>query len=600
MACRSSICSSRIAGAVRQVEGRPLTINGVHLNEYGNQQIADAIDRGLFAAGPAKQTTEQMEKVRQAVLDKNFFWFNRYRTVDGYSIYGGRADLKFVAGQTNRVVMQREMEILDVMTANRDKRIWAVARGGDLKVDDSNTPPFIPVPTNRPGPLPGGKHVFQSGEDEIKRMTVAKGFKVNLFASEKDFPELTNAVQMSFDPKGRLWVAVWPTYPHWKPKEPMNDKILIFEDTDGDGKADKCTVFADGLHCPTGFEFWNGGILIAQAPDLMFLKGTDNPDKADLKVRVLSGLDSADTHHTSNSFVLDPGGALYFQEGTFHHTQVETVYGPPARCANAGVFRYEPRTQKFDVYVSFGFANPHGHAFDRWGRDIVVDGTGANPYDAALFSGQVDYPQRHAHPPQVYNPKTRPCPGMEVLSSRHFPEANQGNLLVANVIGFNGILQYKLEDKGASIIGKEVEPILSSSDQNFRPSDLRIGPDGALYFIDWHNPIIGHMQHNLRDPSRDREHGRIYRVTYEGRDLLKPAKIAGEPIDKLLDLLKEPEDRVRFARASSWAARDTVGRDRRGTKWSGRPRQEGHRTTSTTCWRRFGCTRISTSSTKDC
>ena len=161
-------------------------------------------------------------------------------------------------------------------------------------------------------------------------MTVAKGMKVNLFASEKEFPELAKPVQMPFDTKGRLWVAVWPSYPHWKPKEEMNDKILIFEDTNGDGKADKMTVFADHLHCPTGFEFYNGGVLVAQAPDLMFLKDTDGDDKADLRVRVLHGLDSADTHHTSNSFALDPGGALYFQEGTFHHTQVEIALRPAA------------------------------------------------------------------------------------------------------------------------------------------------------------------------------------------------------------------------------------------------------------------------------
>ena len=91
-----------------------------------------------------------------------------------------------------------------------------------------------------------------------------------------------------------------------------------------------------------------------------------------------------------------------------------------------------------------------------------------------------------------------------------------------------------------------MEPILYSSDPNFRPVDLKMGPDGAIYFVDWQNPIIGHMQHNLRDPSRDRTHGRIYRVVYEGRDLLKPEAIAGQPIDKLLDLLKEPEDRVRY------------------------------------------------------
>src|SRR5262249_27347514 len=163
-------------------------------------------------------------------------------------------------------------EVLDVMTANRDRRVWAAARGRDHAVDDNNTPPFVPVETNKPGPLPGGKHVFLDPAGAIDKMTVANGLKVELFASEKQFPELVNPVQMSWDTKGRLWVAVWPTYPHWKPKEQMNDKILVLEDTDGDGKADRCTVFADRLHCPTGFELYNGGALVAQCPDLWFLK----------------------------------------------------------------------------------------------------------------------------------------------------------------------------------------------------------------------------------------------------------------------------------------------------------------------------------------
>jgi putative heme-binding domain-containing protein len=537
----------------------PLTINGIHLSERGDEELAKVIDQALFPGAPApKRETERLEKTRQAVLDRNFYWFNRYRTVDGFNVFGGRADLKYTDGISNRDVMQREMAVLDVMTANRDKRVWAVAQGGDLKVDDGNAPPFIPVKTNLPGPLPGGKHVFLDGEAEIGKMTVARGLKVNLFASEKDFPELVNPVQMEFDTKGRLWVAVWPTYPHWKPGEPMNDKLIVLEDTKGTGKADKLTVFADHLHCPTGFTFYNGGVLVAQAPDLLFLKDTDGDGKADVRKRVLHGLDSADTHHTANSFVYDPGGALYFQEGTFHHTQVESPYGPPERCANGGVFRYEPRTQKFEVYVGVNFANPHGHVFDRWGRDIAIDGTGANPYDAALFSGRVEFPHRHSHPPQVYRPKTRPCPGAEVLSSRHFPEDMQGHLLVANVIGFRGILQYRLVDRGASFIGQEVEPILSSSDPNFRPADIRIGPDGAIYFTDWHNPIIGHMQHHIRDPNRDREHGRVYRVTCEGRPLLKSPSIAGEPVVKLLELLKQPEDRVRYRARIELGGRDSA------------------------------------------
>jgi putative heme-binding domain-containing protein len=539
---------------------KPLTLNGIHLTPEGDRVLAEIIDRELFGGrgGVSPPSDPQtLEKLRQAVIDKDFYWFNRYRTVDGYNVYGGRAYMKYTDGQTNLEVMQREMEILDVMTANRDKRVWAIARGGDLTVDDNNTPPFIPTKTNKPGPLAGGAHIFLDGEEAIQKMTIAKGLKVNLFASEKEFPELAKPVQMEFDARGRLWVAAWPSYPHWKPREEMNDKLLILEDTDGDGKADKCTVFADHLHCPTGFAFYNGGVLLAQAPDLIFLKDTDGDGKADVRTRVVHGLDSADTHHTANSFAIDPGGAVYFQEGTFHHTQVESPYGPPLRCANGGVFRYEPRAQKFDVYVTFGFANPHGHAWDRWGQDIVVDGTGANPYHGALFSGHLDYPAKHARPPQVYQQRTRPCPGIETLSSRHFPEENQGHLLVANVIGFQGILQYRIDDKDSSFAGTEVEPILYSSDPNFRPSDLRIGPDGAIWFLDWQNPIIGHLQHHLRDPNRDRTHGRIYRVTHEQRPLLKPVKIDGEPIEKLLELLKEPEDRVRYRAKIELSGRDS-------------------------------------------
>ena len=536
----------------------PHTINGIHLNQRGDEALAAIIEDLLFPDGPKlKRDASALARLRTAVNDKNFYWYNRYRTTDGYSTYGDRAFLKFTEGQSNYEVVQRELEALDVLTANRDKALWALLRGGEYAPADDNLPGFIPVVSNKPGPLPGGKHFFLAGEAAIDNMTIHKGMKINLFASEEQFPELASPVQMAFDTKGRLWVAAWPTYPHWKPTEPMNDKLLIFEDTNNDGRADKCKTFAGDLHNPTGFEFWGGGVIVAMAPKLLFLKDTDGDDVADVRTTILSGLDTADTHHTANSFTLDPGGALYFQEGTFHHTQVETPWGPPRRVANGAVFRYEPRSQKFDVYVSFGFANPHGHVFDRWGQDIVVDGTGAVPTHGTLFSGHVNFPTKHARPPQVYQQRTRPCPALEYLSSRHFPDELQGNLLVPNVIGFQGILQYKMKDEGSSFGATEVEPIVSSSDPNFRPTDVEMGPDGAIYFVDWHNPIIGHMQHNLRDPNRNRVYGRVYRVTYEGRELSKPAPIAGEPVEKLLDLLKDSEDRVRYRARIELSGRPT-------------------------------------------
>jgi glucose/arabinose dehydrogenase len=537
---------------------KPLTINGVHLNEEGDRLLASVIVTSLFPGiQPNPQKPAALEKLRAAVLDKNFYWFNRYRTVDGYNVYGGRSQMKYADDISNWNVLQREMAALDVMTANRDERIWALAQGKDLKVDDSNTPPFIAVKSNKPGPGPHGEYSFLDPQEAIQHMKLAPSLKVNLFASEKEYPDLAKPVQMAWDPQGRLWVAVWPSYPHWKPKDEMNDKLLVLEDTNGDGKADKCTVFADHLHCPTGFDFYNGGVLVAQAPDLIFLKDTRKTGKADFSERILNGIGSADTHHTANSFVLDPGGALYFQEGVFHTTQVETPYGPPVRNANAAVYRYEPRTHKFEVYVSYDFANPHGHVFDRWGEDFVMDGTGAEPYIGAVFSGRTYFPQRHKRAPKLYEQRTRPCPGMEILSSGQFPEEMQGNLLVANVIGFLGILQYRIVDKDSGFKGEEVTPFVQSDDPNFRPVDVKVGPEGAVYFLEWQNPIIGHLQHHLRDPSRDHIHGRIYRVTCSDRPLLKPAPIAGEPIPKLLDLLRSPEDRVRYRARIELGGRDS-------------------------------------------
>jgi putative heme-binding domain-containing protein len=540
-----------------QSTGRKLTINGIHLNDAGDRYVAGVAYEGLFGEAPTLDDG-RLASLRTAINEKNWYWFNRYRTPDGYSTYGDRAFLRFVDGQTNYEVLQRELEMIDLLTSNRDKVVWAAAQGRAIKADDSNLPDFIPVVSNKPGPLPGGKHIFLSGEDEIKQMTVHKGMKVTLFASEEQFPELVNPVQMAFDTRGRLWVAGWHSYPHWKPKDPVDDKLLILEDTHGDGRADKCTVFAGDLRNPTGFEFWGGGVFVAQGPDILFLKDTNGDDHYDVKERVIHGMDTADTHHTANSFTLDPGGALYFQEGTFHHTQVETPWGAPRRCANAGVYRYEPRTRKFDVYVTFPFANPHGHVFDGWGQDIVVDGTGAVPYHGPVISSRLDFPQKHPSAPQIYLQRTRPCPGVEILSSRHFPPELDDNLLVANVIGFQGILQYRLRDKDSTLGAREVEPIVKSSDPNFRPADVEIGPDGAIYFTDWHNPIIGHMQHNLRDPNRDRIHGRVYRVTWPGRPLEQPAPIAGQPIPALLERLKDPDNRVRYRARIELSARPTA------------------------------------------
>src|SRR5262249_36010595 len=150
--------------------------------------VARIIEHALLGAPQRDFNALGLNKLRQAVIDKNFYWFNRYRVLDGYNVYGGRAFEKYADKQSNYEDQQRELEIFDVMTANREKRVWAVAQGGDLKIDDSNAPPLIPVKTNKPGSGPNGTHIFLDGEEAIKKMKVAQGMKVTLFASEKEWP----------------------------------------------------------------------------------------------------------------------------------------------------------------------------------------------------------------------------------------------------------------------------------------------------------------------------------------------------------------------------------------------------------------------------
>ena len=267
-----------------------------------------------------------------------------------------------------------------------------------------------------------------------------------MFASEKEFPELVNPVQMAFDTRGRLWVAAWKNYPHWQPKTPMDDKLLILEDTNGDGKADKCTVFAGDLHNPTGFEFWNGGVLVGQQPNLVFLKDTNGDDKYDTKEILLHGFDSADTHHAINSFTFDGGGALYFQEGVFHRTPVESPWG----AVDAAGRRRRLSIRAADVEVrdlyplqlpesSRARLRPVGprHRVRCDGRPAVLRPV---VLDQEVLPGNGD--QGRARSPATFAPGQSAA--LKSLSSRHFPDSMQGNMVVLNTIGFQGLLNYSL------------------------------------------------------------------------------------------------------------------------------------------------------------
>jgi glucose/arabinose dehydrogenase/mono/diheme cytochrome c family protein len=534
--------------------GEELTIDGSQLNDEGYKKLSQLLVDKVFGGST---TNKNRDLVLEAVKEKNWFWHDDYKSPNGVHVFGRRYNPFGPDNYPDETIKKREM------TQIRDQAIWAATKGEkkDLAAADAKTHQLPPVKTNfKPGDYGRGENKYLYDEEALSKLSVPPGYKIELFASEKEFPDLANPVQLSFDNKGRLWVAVMPTYPHYKPGDAKpNDKLIILEDTDGDNKADKQTVFADNLHIPVGFEFAPEGVYVSQGTNLKLYTDTDGDDKADKEEIIMSGFDDHDTHHVISAFCADPSGAIYMGEGVFLHTNVETSYGP-VRGTNGGFYRFSPQRKHLERTAQLSIPNPWGIAFDKWGQNIFAETSGpavrwmmpgsVKPrYGVATHKGFDLVEQEH---------KVRPTSGLEFVSSRHFPDDVQGDLLINNNINFLGTKQHQVIDDGTGYKFKFRQDLIKGTDTNFRPVDMEFAPDGSLYVVDWHNVLIGHMQHNARDPLRDHVHGRIYRITYPSRPLVAPAKIDGASIEVLLDNLKLPEYRTRYRTRRELRARNTT------------------------------------------
>jgi mono/diheme cytochrome c family protein/glucose/arabinose dehydrogenase len=517
-------------------EKAPLTINGAHLNEAGYRRLSTYLADALYGPGQIASHAAP-ELVRQMVNEKNWFWMNDYRILNGVHAYG-RRHTPF--GDKN---YPEEIAKLREMTALRDARLWEVAqqKTTELAVDDNATRALTPVESNVTTPIK-----YLTKDEAIQHFTLPEGYKISLFAAESEWPDLQNPVQMTFDNRGRLWVAVLPSYPHYRPGDPKpDDKILIYEDIDGDGRADRQTVFARGLHLPIGFEITPEGVYVSQQPNLVLLKDLNGDDQADETELIMHGFDSHDTHHAISAFVADASGSIYMQEGRFLHSQVETPYGC-IRTNDGGVYRFDPKSWRLERFSQYDYNNPWGISFDEWGQNFISDASSGNNFWLLPLSLKLPFGIEYPEEIRFTEHKVRPTAGTEFIYSRHFPDDVQGDFMVNNTIGFLGTKQYSMREDGAGFRGDHRTDFIKSSDPNFRPVDMEFAPDGSLYLIDWHNALIGHMQHSARDPNRDHEHGRVYRVTYPARALVNPAPVAGETIDALLSHLTVPEYRTRY------------------------------------------------------
>jgi putative heme-binding domain-containing protein len=376
-------------------------------------------------------------------------------------------------------------------------------------------------------------------EIERKSFTVADGFEVNLFAAD---PLIAKPLQINFDPGGRLWIASSEVYPQIKPGETANDKVLVVEDRDHDGRADATSVFAQGLLIPTGIEPGDGGVYVANSTELLHFKDTNGDGKADATRVVLSGFGTEDTHHILHTLRWGYDGMLYFNQSIYIHSHIETPHGVK-RLAGGGIWQFRPETMELDVFIH-GLVNPWGHHFNRWGQSFATDGAGGEGINYCIPGAYYFTAPDAVRILKGLNPGSPKYCGLEVVSGRHMPEAWQGSLLTNDFRG-NRVCRFVLSDDGAGFAAREQTELIKSNHVAFRPIDIKMGPDGAIYIADWYNPIIQHGEVDFRDPRRDHTRGRIWRVTAKGRPLVARPTLVNATNEALLEALKAPEDWTR-------------------------------------------------------
>lgn len=395
-------------------------------------------------------------------------------------------------------------------------------------------------------------------EEAIKRFTLHPDYQINLYASEVEFP-LHSPAAMTFDSRGRLWVGNIPTQPHVKPGEPIKDSIIVLEDADRDGVADKHSVFYEGLYLPMGLAVSDGGrtVYATDEPNLVRLRDTDGDGKADEKEIMLQGFGTEDNHHFISAFQWGPDGRLYYGQGLFLNTQVETPRGP-VRVHQAAVFRHDPRDNHLEVFANYGWSNPWGLIFDNWGQSFLADASPALNYYVSHATSNFTYPKPNKYGKGngrldgvSFTPSgRRPSCGNEFLLSDHFPPEVRGWYVTNQMKGWHGVRWYQLEESGSGVkasqpYGEEQE-LLSTTDIMFRPAAMQIGPDGALYVLDYYNPIVGHATYSFRDPRHIKTHGRVWRITHKTRPLDWQPEIYGEPVVSLLGNLGHSNYRARY------------------------------------------------------
>lgn len=424
----------------------------------------------------------------------------------------------------------------------------------------------------KPDDAPPVDQVLYAGltpEKAAAAITAPPGFSMKVFAAE---PEVVQPIAFALDDRGRVWVAEGLTYPRRAPEGEGKDRILIFEDTDGDHQFDKKTVFIEGLNLVSGMEVGFGGVWVGAAPYLLFIPDRNGDGKPDGSPEVvLDGWAYQDTHETLNTFTWGPDGWLYGCHGVFTHSNVGKPGAPDSERTriNAGIFRFHPTRHTFEVFAE-GTSNPWGIDFDENGQCFIEAcviphlfhviqgaryerqaGQHFNPFTYNDIKNIADhFHYAGAKGPHAGNNRSDAAggghahAGLMIYQGAAFPKEFDGKIFMNNIHGQRLNMDIP-ERKGSGFVGRHGKDFLNFNDKWSQVLNFTYDQDGSVYIIDWYDANQCH--HNNPD-GHDRGNGRIFKLVY-GDGKAKPVDLKAKSNAELARLQLEPNDfLVRHAR----------------------------------------------------
>ena len=509
-----------------------ISTDGLHLSEEGLSRVGSACLKSFGLT----ESIDAVAKLRPAIVEKNRLWADCWRPANWSFVYGDRISQNYGKGFGPAPSLKQNFEAYKPLVATWDGHIHALALGRESQ-----------APQPQAGPVVSTEKVMTAAE-ELATFKIAPGFEVTLYADES--LGVAKPTQISWDAKGRMYVCCSPTYPQAVPGVKPKDYILRLQDTKGVGKADQSVRFAEGLTMVQGVEPLverqnSLSLLVCDFDRLLMLTDLDGDGKADTSTVMMSGFGVGDTHQLVNSISHGPDGTLWMTQGLHAITRVETPHGIVS-LPKSGLMRYDINSQRLQPFFQFAKAghNCWGVAFDDYFQPFHKSGDRVAGYYSLPGLGAIETPDEYAGTHSLFDSPLK-SNSVEIVGTTAMPAELQGAALIGGYYGNTVDLHRFVDDGSGFKTERIVSPIISSS-KAFRPVDVSVGPDGALYICDWFNAVIGHYQASYADPRRDRSHGRIWRITAKGFPLVKQPDLVGMTEAELFTQLTSPERWTRY------------------------------------------------------